>query len=92
MRVWDTWILQQVPGPKACFQRVKKMQSGQDQKACTRVGMTSSIHGRERLFGYGNTLPLFFPEKMQLLHLPILELLEWIDSFQKHNKNKVRLL
>lgn len=58
--VCDIWILQQAPGPKACFQHVKKMQSGQDQKACMGVGMTSSIHGRERLFGYRNTLPFFF--------------------------------
>lgn len=33
----------------------------------------------------------FFPEKMQLLHLPIVKLLEGIDSFQSHNDNKVRL-
>lgn len=47
----DAWILQHIPGPKACFQYVK-MHSGQDQKACTGVGVTSSLHGREKLFDY----------------------------------------
>lgn len=46
------------------------------------------LYMEERSYLITEILFPFFPEKMQLLHLSIVKLLEGTDSFQSHNDNK----